>query len=209
MRTSRRLSIVALVGAATLAVAPLAPAAAAPAAPDTATTTAADRHHPRERQIILFDGQTTLNLDPAVAAVLADNGVSVTPIRPAEGTSFPIVLGRLDADTLAGRIRHSGGLTFAAGDVELGVRNFVIDTEAGVLTARVAGTQDRIPLLSLDLSAAEIDLGRRTTEIANVGVALTAEAAAALNATFGVTLFTEGLVLGTADVHARSVTVRI
>ena len=45
--------------------------------------------------------------------------------------------------TLAGPIEHSGGLEFTAGDTTLGVQDFVIDTAAGVLTARSMACSSR------------------------------------------------------------------
>lgn len=152
-------------------------------------------------------GDTALTVDQGTLDVLTANKVAVTPIRPAKAAgrtfAFPIVRGRVDAATLAGTIDHSGGLQFAAGQKKLGVQDFVIDTRQGVLTARVSGTHTRIPLLKLDLSKAHVDKGRKQVVVDNVTASLTAPAAAALNKTFGVTLFTEGLKIGVAKVTAR------
>jgi hypothetical protein len=138
--------------------------------------------------------------------VLADNGVSVTAIDEATGGgtrfAFPIVGGSVVPATAAGEIEHVGGLEFAAGDVTLSVEDFVIDTVEGVLTARVTGTQTRVPLLDLDASHARIQDGRQRFVVRGVQATLTDEAAAALNGTFGVDLFAEGLPVGTATVRA-------
>ena len=94
----------------------------------------------------LKGGATTLALDPGTAAALADAGISVEPIGPAratgDGIAFPITGGRLSADPLGGRIRHSGGLRLASDDAVVRLRRFVIQLdEAPDLTARVGGSR--------------------------------------------------------------------
>ena len=83
------------------------------------------------------------------------------------------------------------------------MQDFVIDTRKGVLTARVSGTKTRIPLLTLNLSNADIDKGSGKVVVGNVRATLTGPAAAALNKTFGVKLFKKGLKIGVAKVTAR------
>lgn len=193
IRRALRVGLVTAAIAATgLAVAT--PATATPAAPLTA----------HSQTVQLHSWQTVLVLDAGTAAVLTENGVSVAPTGKAQpyegGIAFPITGGEVAPDTLAGTIEHRGGLEFSAGGTTLGVKNFVIDTAAGVLTAKVAGTDTRVPLLDLDLAAATITTDDKGVTISGVQGTLTAEAAAALNATFGVSLFTEGIPVGTATV---------
>ena len=155
----------------------------------------------------LDGGHTALTLDEGTAGVLADNGVSVAPIDGAEAEgrtfTFPITGGRVDSETVAGTIEHSGGIRFSAGDTTLSVEDFVIDTEDGVLTARVSGTETRIPLLDLDLSDASIDRDDGRVVVSDVRATLTGDAAGALNKTFDTTLFSEGLKIGDATVTAK------
>jgi hypothetical protein len=194
-RALRASLVAAAVGAASLAFA--APATAAPA-------TAVAHHH--SSTVKLNDWQTTLKLDAGTAKVLAANGVSVKPTgdaHPYDGKiAFPITGGSLDLSNLAGTIEHSGGLRFSAGKTSLGVENFVIDTAKGVLTAQVSGTHTRVPLLDLDLSGAGVKTDSKGVTITGVKATLTAEAAAALNKTFGVSLFSKGIPVGTAKVVA-------
>jgi hypothetical protein len=198
-RVLRAVLVTAIAGTAGLLL--TTPAAAAPTAPVTAPAT-----HPDSSLDDIEWGRTTLQLDAGTAAVLADNGVSVSPTGDAHptgsGIAFPITGGALDLGTLAGTIEHSGGLEFRAGDTVLGVQDFVIDTAAGVLTAEVSGTDTRVPLLDLDLSGAAVEADSKGVTVRGVQAALTAEAAAALNETFGVSLFTEGIPVGTAKVVA-------
>ncbi|HZG91816.1 MAG TPA: HtaA domain-containing protein [Pseudonocardia sp.] len=203
LRRALRITMVtAAMGAASLAVA--APASAAPAAP--AVLAPATDPHPADAAADLEGGRTTLVLDAGTAGVLTDNGVSVSPTGDAHpsggGISFPITGGEVVPSTLAGTIEHSGGLEFRAGGTTLGVQDFVIDTVAGVLTARVSGTDTRVPLLNLSLADASIKTQDNGFTVDGVRGTLTAEAAAALNATFGVDLFSAGLPVGTADVEA-------
>jgi hypothetical protein len=195
IRRALRVGLVtAAIGAAGLAVAT--PAMATPAAPVTSQ---------HDQNTVDVQGyQTVLVLDPGTAAVLTENGVSVAPTGKAhpsgDGIAFPITGGSIAPDTLAGTIEHRGGLEFSAGGTTLGVKNFVIDTAAGVLTAKVAGTDTRVPLLNLDLGAATITADAKGATVSGVPATLTAEAAAALNTTFGVDLFAAGLPIGTATV---------
>jgi hypothetical protein len=159
------------------------------------------------QKVHLKGGNTALTLDKGTASVLTKNGVSVKPISHAKASgltfTFPITGGSVDAKTLAGEIDHSGGIKFSAGHKSLSVQDFVIDTKTGVLTAKVTGTKTRVPLLKLDLSKASIDKGSNQIVVGNVKATLTSEAAAALNKTFGVKLFKQGLTIGVAKVTAK------
>jgi len=161
-------------------------------------------HHHHKAQ--LKRGATTLALDPATARALTDLGVTVSPLAPARardaGIAFPVTGGRLDPDTYAGRIRHSGGLALNAGDTGVRVRNFVIRIdESPDLTAKVVGGP-RISLLDLDLSGAEIERRGKRLTVAGVAATLSVDGAAALNGVFG-TAFEEGLAIGTATVKTK------
>lgn len=159
-------------------------------------------------QIVFEAGDTSLALDAGAAAALTSFGVSVAPVDPAfakpDGSvAFPIVGGAVRTATLAGFIAHRGGLTFSAEDgTELTVTDFVIDTTRGILTARVG--DGRVDLLKLDLSAPAVAVDGDRVTVGNVGASLTKTAADALNATFGVTAFTEGLKLGVATVNGEA-----
>lgn len=168
---------------------------------DAAATTAAEA-----TELVLTGEATTLALDPDTAMVLTDNGVEVAPVDPAtagdEGIAFPITGGTVEAESLAGTIDHSGGLVFSAGGTELEVTDFVIDTAAGTLTATAGG--DQIPLLSVDLAGLERTEEGDALVLTGITTALTADAADALNETFDVTLFEEGIPIGDVTVRATS-----
>jgi hypothetical protein len=149
---------------------------------------------------------TTLSLDADTAQVLADNQVEVAPIEPAtagdDGITFPITGGTVEAESLAGTIDHSGGLVFTAGGTDLELTDFVIDTAAGTLTATAGGAQ--VPILDVDLSGLERSDDMGTIVLEGITLALSADGAGALNDTFGVTLFEEGLAIGDVTVRATA-----
>lgn len=170
-----------------------------------ATSAGATEHRPT--RVDIDGGSTSLTVARGTLKVLTDNGVKVTPIKGASAGgrtfTFPITDGDVDAATLAGTITHRGGLQFAAGGKTLRVQDFVVDTRRSVLTARVSGTDTRIPLLNLNLKNAHISKGKTAIVVSNVHASLTGTAAGALNKTFGVSLFKKGLEIGTAKVTAR------
>lgn len=133
-----------------------------------------------------FKGRTDLTLDPAAGAALKSLGVRVTPVfastrtvagRPVFG--FPIVGNPRD-----NTIEHLGGLALSKGHRYVLLTNYTIDLNRGVLTGLVNFRQ-RADLFTIG-----------TATPAGVTLALTASAAQVLNRTFGVTAFTEGLVIG-------------
>jgi hypothetical protein len=157
---------------------------------------------------VVFAGRdTTLALDPGAASALQSLGIAAAPLSPASagdtGLAFPITGGKVDAASLAGRIRHSGGiaLTRDATRVELSDFTIVID-DTPALTARVGGA--RVEILALDVSGIQRSGSGRNVVVSGVVARLTAVAAQALNQAFGTSAFTEGLVLGTATVNGRA-----
>ena len=158
-------------------------------------------------QQLRLNGETTvLVLDEQTAMVLSDNGVKVAPVDPAapggDGIGFPITGGMVDSESLAGMIEHSGGLRFSAGGTKLEVTDFVVDTEAGTLTATAGGAD--VPLLALDLSGLERTEEGGAIVASGIEATLTPEAASALNDTFKVKLFEEGLAIGDVTVRATA-----
>jgi hypothetical protein len=155
---------------------------------------------------VAFDGgATTLALDTGTAQALTGLGVTPSVVAPGTagpaGLAFPITGGELSTGELSGRIPHAGGIALTAGATRVELKDFVIllDESGSALTARVGDGAARVPL-ALDLSAARVGLSRGRAVVTGAKVALTAEAAAALNAAFRVSALTAGLPLGTARV---------
>jgi hypothetical protein len=155
-------------------------------------------------------GYTLLKLDAGTAAVLADAGVRIKATGPAIGPAgsttfaFPIVGGEVNKKQLSGRIVHSGGLAISAGNTKLVVKRFVVDLDRGVLTAKVAGADVRIPLLRLGAVTGGVQASPGLLLLKDVNVRLSATAAQALNQTFNTDLFEAGLPIGKATVIART-----
>jgi hypothetical protein len=167
----------------------------------------AERHN--GNTVELSGGKTWLKIDKDTAAALSDAGVEVEATGAAEGPTaerpyftFPIVGGKVDKDPLGGRIVHSGGLSFSADSEKVVVKRFVIDVDRAVLTAKVAGTGQRIALLRLGApEGAKVGAGRIV--LRGVDAKLTAQAAKALNEAFDTDLFEGGLLIGEATVIAK------
>jgi hypothetical protein len=164
------------------------------------TAQAGDRH------LKVKGGSTALNISQGAADALDSLGVVASSIGSADACGarfkFPITGGTLNAETLAGKIRHSGGIRLSAGSKHLDLRRFTIKIDSRPnLTAKVGDA--RVSILRLDLSQAAVRKGERRVVVKNVVARLTRTAAAALNETFHVDAFTRGLELGRAKVRAK------
>jgi hypothetical protein len=167
----------------------------------------AERHN---GNTIALSGKTWLKIDKGTAAALSDAGVTVEATGAAEGPTakrpyftFPIVGGKVTKDPLGGKIVHSGGLSFSADSESVVVKRFVIDLDRGVLTAKVAGTGQRIALLRLGAPEG-VKVGSEKIVLRGVDAKLTAQAAKALNGALETDLFEGGLLIGEATVNAKT-----
>jgi hypothetical protein len=171
------------------------------------TAQSAERHN---GDSVELGGKTWLKIDKGTATALSDAGVKVEASGAAEGPTaerpytfaFPIVGGKVDKDPLGGKIVHSGGLSFSADSEKVVVKRFVIDLDRGVLTAKVAGTGQRIALLRLG-APEDVKVSSERIVLKGVDAKLTAQAAAALNEAFDTDLFAGGLLIGEATVNAK------
>ena len=154
---------------------------------------------------ILSKRETTLAIDSGAASALASEGITPGVIAPASagagGLEFPITGGRVNAETLAGSVRHSGGISLTKSSTVVELRRFVIRIDEDPdLTALVG--DDRVSILDLDLAGAGIAIDGRRVTVSGVEATLTGAAADALNAAFSTGAFHEGLLLGEATVRA-------
>ena len=167
----------------------------------------AERH---DGKTIAPSGETRLKIDKDTAAALSDAGVKVEATGAAEGPTakrpytfaFPIVGGKVDKHPLGGKIVHSGGLSFSADSEKVVVKRFVIELDRGVLTAKVAGTGQRIALLRLGAPEG-VKVGSERIVLRGVDAKLTSQAAKALNEALDTDLFAGGLLIGEAKVKAK------
>ena len=171
----------------------------------------AERHDGHNDDTDELSGKTWLKVDKDTAAALSDAGVKVEATGAAVGPTderpytfaFPIVGGTVDKkDPLGGRIVHSGGLSFSADSESVVVKRFVIDVDRGVLSARVAGTGQRIDLLRLGAPEGA-KIGSERIVLRGVDAKLSAQAAKALNEALDTDLFAGGLLIGEATLIAK------
>ena len=170
------------------------------------TAQSAERHNGKTVEL---SGKTWLKVDKDTAAALSDAGIKVEAVGAADGPTakrpyfaFPIVGGEVDKHPLGGKIVHSGGLSFSADSEKVVVKRFVIDLDRWVLTAKVAGTGQRIALLRLGAPEG-VKVGSGRIVLKGVDAKLTAQAAEALNEAFDTDLFAGGLLIGEATVNAK------
>ena len=97
---------------------------------------------------------------------------------------------------------HSGGLSFSAGSKSVVVKRFVIELNRAVLTAKVAGTDQRITLLRLGTPDG-VKVGDGRIVLKGVDAKLTNQAAQALNEALDTDLFAGGLLIGEATVITK------
>jgi hypothetical protein len=171
------------------------------------TAQSAERHN---GNTIALSGKTWLKIDKDTASALSDAGVKVEATGAAVGPTakrpytfaFPIVGGKVDKDPLGGRIVHSGGLSFSADSESVVVKRFVIELDRSVLTAKVAGTGQRIDLLRLGAPEGA-KVGPERIVLRGIDAKLTTQAAKALNEALETDLFAGGLLIGEATVIAK------
>jgi hypothetical protein len=173
----------------------------------SATTAQSSERH--NGKTVELSGKTWLKVDKETAAALSDAGVKVEAVGAAEGPTakhpyfaFPIVGGKVEKDPLGGKIVHSGGLSFSADSEKVVVKRFVIDLDRSVLTAKVAGTGQRIALLRLG-APEDVKVSSERIVLKGVDAKLTGQAAKALNEAFDTDLFAGGLLIGEATVIAK------
>jgi hypothetical protein len=170
------------------------------------TAQSSERHNGNTKAL---SGKTWLKVDKGTAAALSDAGVKVEAVGAAEGPTakrpyftFPIVGGKVDKHPLGGKIVHSGGLSFSTDSESVVVKRFVIDLDRSVLTAKVAGTGQRIDLLRLG-APEDVKVSSERIVLKGVDAKLTSQAAKALNEAFDTDLFAGGLLIGEATVNAK------
>jgi hypothetical protein len=172
-------------------------------------------------RISRLDGKATnVTLDAGTAKALQSLGVAVAPIGTAKfdsatsTVSFPITGGfaAIHSDLgyqpgyIAGTVLHeASGLRFSKGNKSIDVTDFVVDPGNSILTAS-SGGKFGIPLLSLDGTNVKVSMEGADVVLQGTVAKLTATGAGALNATFGVSDFKEGIPLGVVRLVASAPT---
>jgi hypothetical protein len=166
-----------------------------------------------------LDGKATnVTLDAGTAKALGTLGVAVAPIGSAKfdsatsTVSFPITGGfaAIHSDLgykpgyIAGTVLHeASGLRFSKGGKSIDVTDFVVDPGNSILTAS-SGGKSGIPLLALDGTNVKVSMEGSDVVLQGTVAKLTATGAGALNSTFGVSDFKEGIPLGVVRLVAAA-----
>jgi hypothetical protein len=164
-----------------------------------------------------YSGATDVTLSSTLTGSLSSLGVKVGYDHPAmfSGTTatFPIVTGVIDLKTSAGSLLHSGALTFDAQSDATKVRlqAFVISTASKppVLSAVVVvnnAVWGRYNVFDLTLPAGTtlpLKPSGNTLMLKGVKLTLDPSMSAMLNKVYGVSQFTPGFEVGTANVTAN------
>lgn len=163
-----------------------------------------------------YGGATDVTLSPTLISALGSLGVKVGCDHPAvvsgATATFPIVSGVIDLRTSAGTLLHSGSLTFDAtsNNTKVSLQSFVISTAAKtpVLSGEVVvnnAVWGRYNLFDLILPAGTtlpLKPNGNTLWLKGVKLVLDPSMSAMLNKVYGVSQFTGGFDVGTANVSA-------
>ncbi len=147
-------------------------------------------------------GETELKLSKSAKEAL--EALDLT----AEGTAYEVKGGAFDFAPIdeggGGVLKHKGALTIASAEATLKLKGFQIDLagdlvnnqrakdDQGVLTAKVGGEQVEVGRLN----TRRYESDEKQSSFSGLQVSLTKEAAKALNKTFDVKDFSEGIKLG-------------
>jgi len=170
-----------------------------------------------QHAVTAYSGATDVTLSSTLLTSLTSLGVKVGFDHPAmvsgATATFPLVTGAIDLNTSAGSLLHSGALTFDAQSDATKVRlqAFVISTASKppVLSAVVVvnnAVWGRYNVFDLTLPAGTtlpLKPSGNTLMLKGVKLTLDPSMSATLNKVYGVSQFTPGFDVGTANVTAN------
>jgi hypothetical protein len=196
MRAFKR--IAAVTAAAALFLAPVAGAASAAV------------NHPAPHLTHVLGGVTKVTTAPGIAHALLANGI--VPIATSPGTAsltgggnlrfaFPVTSGSVGLVPPSGHINHAGGILFFKSlSQNIKISSFRISLASRTLSAVVSiKGHPRVGIFKLNLSNAVVHHSLHSVTVSNIGLNLTAPAAAALDAALATTAFTPGMKVGTGS----------
>lgn len=163
-----------------------------------------------------YGGSTDVTLSPTLISALGSLGVKIGYDHPAvvsgATASFPITSGVIDLKTSAGTLLHSGALTFDAQSnaTKVSLQAFVISTASKppVLSAEVVvnnavwGRYNVFDLMLPTGTTLPLKPNGNTLWLKGVKLTLDPSMSSMLNKVYGVSQFTPGFDVGTANVSA-------
>lgn len=179
---------------------------------------------PAQAKVVRLTGETTaLTLNATATGALSANSIVAAPLAPATADgatfTFPITGGRVGTKNLYGVVLHRGGIKFTKDGKTAVLRRFVIVNRPkgtyldGLVLVRTrvvhrAAGRARVRFVQVYRAARLLKLSNLARADANGKVVVTADAALTpaaakyLNRRLGVTVFTDGVTVGTAKVTA-------
>ncbi|MBO0883210.1 MAG: hypothetical protein J2P17_23315 [Mycobacterium sp.] len=200
-----RLSAIAVVAAAGLAVAACGGSSSSNPSSGTAATSGASSSTPATTTYVsakatVIGKSTAVVVNPVLSAALKHAGITTTAVTPATAKRmlrFPVSGGQITVKTLAGHVDHAGGLTFRHRGSSVTLTNLVINTQTKQLTAAVGGHS--MPVFDLNHVRSKPASGRHGTVVArDVKLTVSSQAATVLNSDLGVSTFRTGMNFGIA-----------
>lgn len=164
-------------------------------------------------------GSTALRYDALFESTLAGAGLTSGVAKPASVVPgknvvrLPVTWGAFTLSDLRSEVFHSGGIILRSSTAKVTLSDFILETPAlaGSFNARISALvtvngalQGRVQVFDLDLSGSGLVPpltlpSSRTLRINRVAVSLSADAAAALNLAFSVSVFSAGQAVGTLN----------
>lgn len=159
-------------------------------------------------------GETVITTAPGVVKALGTKGVIAfacdganTSVKVANNDviasyTFPLTGGDFDDDLYRGTFINKGALTFVNLFTYKSVKVTALqyETRTRSITGLVPGSDTRISLFRVITGSTVVVPGETSVSITNLDVRLSATGATALNGALQTTVFTDGLVFGTAKV---------
>jgi len=170
--------------------------------------------HPAPHLSHVLGGSTHVTTAPGIAHALLANGIVPIATSPATATLtgggnfrfvLPVTGGSVGAVPPSGHINHAGGILFFKSlSHNLRISSFRISLASRTLSAKVSiSGNPRVGIFKLDLSHAVFRHTLHSVTVSNVGLKLTAPAAAALDAALVTNAFTPGMKVGTSSTTLR------
>jgi hypothetical protein len=170
--------------------------------------------HPAPHLTHVLGGSTHITTAPGIGHALLANGI--VPIATSPGTAsltsggnfrfaFPVTSGSVGLVPPSGHINHAGGLVFFKSlSHNIRLSSFRISLASRTLSAVVSiSGHPRVAIFTMNLSHAVVHHGTHSVTVSNIGLNLTAPAAAALDAALATTAFTPGMKVATGSTKLR------
>ena len=155
--------------------------------------------------LVTASGLVNKLLDAEIVSFVTAPGTSSLISGPALVAKYPVSGGNVVAHPPSGTINHRGGLLVVnvSNGKKIAVDRFTVDITRRILTAHLVGTTSRLTVFTLGLRRAIFTVRPHSISISRIRVLLEKNAANALDALLGTTVFKPGMLFGTASSKLR------